>query len=205
MQSLTRIARYSIVSALMLLVACASTPASSPKIIKTLNELPPAHVGFTNLLVISVAGNFESRTLFERKIVSAVVNDGGRATAFFTVVGRRPQLARSVLETAIRARKFDAVVLTRIKGQERKELAQNRPVGAAFDLFAFDYAELNDPTDIQLSSVITFVTELYSVADYRKIWSMESLSVDKTSVGDLLNEQATVIASQINKDDLLQR
>jgi hypothetical protein len=167
--------------------------------------VPASHGGFSNMLVISVAGDYESRALFERSIVSEFAASQGQTSAYFTVVGRQPQLDRNSLETAILSRKFDAVLLTRLKGQEQAELVANRPVGQLFDLFGYDYAELNTPARIEQAPAITFVTELYSTADRKKIWSIESLSFDKATATDLINEQAATIADQLRKDDLLAR
>ncbi len=158
---------------------------------------------FSNMLVIGVAGDFQSRALFERQFVAAMADRQGKATAFHTVIGRRPYLTRIALDTAIRARGFDAVLLVREKGQDREELVPGRPVGRAFDLFGYDYAELNSGDSIEQSAAITFITELYSVAQRKKIWSIESLSFDKTSATDLINEQAAMISQQIISDRLL--
>jgi len=155
------------------------------------------------MLVISVAGDFQSRSLFERQVASAMADRQGKATAYYTVIGRRPYLTRNALDAAIKSRRFDAILLVREKGQEREELAPGRPVGRAFDLFGYDYAELNSGNSIEQSAAITFIAELYSAAERKKIWSIESLSFDKTSATDLINEQAATIARQIIEDRLL--
>ncbi|MGI9308504.1 MAG: hypothetical protein ACR2P6_04520 [Gammaproteobacteria bacterium] len=168
--------------------------------------MPPVSAEYRdslNMLVISVAGDFQSRTLFERQFVAAMADRQGKATAYHTVIGRRPYLTRTALDTAILARGFDVVLLVREKGQEREELAPGRPVGRAFDLFGYDYAELNSGDSIEQSAAITFIAELYSVAERKKIWSIESLSFDKTSATDLISEQTDTISQQITKDRLL--
>jgi len=192
---------------LLVLAACASAPTREAAIIRTLNTLPAEHDGFRSVLVISVAGSFASRAQFERDLVMAITIDSetSAATAFFTVVGRRPQLTRNILNNVILARQLDAILITRIKGQEIGDLTEQRPVGAAFDLFAYDYAKFNTPTNVQLSSATTVVSELYSVADRQKVWSIESLSFDKASVNEMLSEQVAAIASQVNEDKLLSR
>jgi len=170
-----------------------------------LNNLPSDHPGFNNLLIVSVAGDFDSRALLEQQLAVTVSDDESSATAYYTVVGRQPQLTRTALSNAILSRRFDAVLFTRLKGQEQNDLEQERPVGPAFDLFDYDYAELNIPVSIDQAQAITFVTELYSTADQEKVWSIDSLSIDKTSAADLINDQAAMIAGQIIHDNLLRR
>jgi hypothetical protein len=112
-------------------------------------------------------------------------------------------LTRTALETAILSREFDAVLLTRQKNQEREDLVANRPVGRGFDLFNYDYPELNGGASIEQASGITFVTELYSTSDYRKIWAIESLSFNKNTATELIEEQAAMVAAQMKEDGIV--
>lgn len=189
---------------MLFLVACASAP-SPATVIRTHLGLPDGHAGFSNVLVISVAGDYESRALFERNIATAFADTRGSETAYFTVVGRQPHLTRNALDTAILSRKFDAVILTRLKGQDRQDLVANRPVGRSFDLFGYDYSELNMPAKIEQAKSITFVTEVYSTSTKRKVWSIDSLSFNKVTAVELINEQAATIAAQLRKDGVLSR
>ncbi len=188
---------------LMLLGACATKPAPST-VIHTLHDTSDVGVPFANVLVISVAGDYESRELLERQIVAGIADRTSKASAYYTVIGRRPLFTRTAMETAISARNFDAVLFIRQKGQEREDLAPGRPIASALDLFNYDYPELNGASSIEQAAAITFVTELYSVVARKKIWSIDSLSFDKISATDLINEQAVVIAKEVVKSRLLQ-
>jgi len=188
---------------LMLLGACAIKPVPST-VIHTLHDTSVAGVPFANILVVSVAGDYESRALLERLIVAGIADRTRKASAYYTVIGRRPQFTRTAMETAISARNFDAVLFVRQKGQEREDLAPGRPVASALDLFNYDYPELNGATSIEQATAITFVTELYSVVARKKMWSIDSLSFDKASATDLINEQAAVITEEVVMGQLLQ-
>ena len=155
------------------------------------------------MLVISVAGDYESRELMETRLAAEISADQAQALASFAVLGRRTPLTRTRLETAILSRRFDAVLLVRQKGQERADLVANRPVGQRFDLFGYDYAELNFAESIKQAPSITFVTEIYSAEDHKKVWAVDSLSFDKETATDLIIEQAATIASQIRNDGVL--
>jgi hypothetical protein len=183
----------------LFLCACASAPSQST-IIRTLLDLPDQHPGFGNILIISVAGDPESRALMESRLVAAFAESEVQASAYFTVVGRRTPLTRSRLETAILSRQFDSVLFVRQKGQDRSDLVANRPVGQAFDLFGYDYAELNYAASIEQARSITFISEIYATTSNQKVWAVDSLSFDKETATDLIEEQSTTIAAQILKD-----
>ena len=194
--------RIAVAVAALLLVACA-TGTSPATVIRTVYN--PDQDRYSNILVISVAGDYATRAAFERQLAQALTSGSVTAAAYYTVIGRNPQLTRSFLEDAIRAREYDAVLFTRVKGQEQPELAPGRPVGAAFDLFRYDYAELNRDNALRQARAYNFVTEFYSAAITEKVWAIETVSTDKDTIDELIAEQTFTIASQLRADGLVGR
>ena len=191
-----------LLAALAILSGCAAAP-SSATVIRTLYN--PAQEGFNNVLVISVAGDYATRASFERQVVMELSRMGATASAYYTVVGRNPQFTRAYIHDAIRSRGFDALVFTRQKGQEQQALAPLRPVGTTFDLFGYDYSELNRDMRLQESQAITFVTEVYDARMQLKVWSIETLSTEITTLDALVTEQALTVAEQLRADGLINR
>ncbi len=185
--------------------ACAEPPAAPSNIIRTMDRLGTEHPGFRRILIIGVAGDYESRALFERTLAELLYNEEVVALAYHTVIGRRPRLTRTALETIITARKFDAVLFTRQQGQEGRDAGSARPTGAAFDLFGYDYEELNRADSIRRAAAITFVTEIYRGETGEKVWSINSLSYENTDATELIRQQAAIIAAQIRADRLVPR
>lgn len=186
----------------VVIAGCAATPTTGT-IIKTLHDVDDA-APFRNLLVISVAGEFPTRVRFEDQLVKACSGDEVQATAFYTIVGRRAQLTRKVLNEAVRAREFDAIILTRIKGQDRADLVANRPTGHGFELYLYDYEELNMPAPIQTGSTVAFVVEVYDARAKKKVWAIESLLFDTVSVDSVISEQVAAIAAEVSRDGLIE-
>ena len=184
--------------------ACATSPSGEGSIIRTLRDLDGVEP-FRNVLIISVAGDFSARAKFEQDVVTALSNDNALVTAFYAAVGRNPQLTRSILNNVVRSRLIDAVILTRIQGQDRADLYANRPTGREFDLYLYDYAELNTPARIKTDTTNTFVVEVYDTRAEKKVWAVESLIFDSRTVDCALTDQSTAIAAAILKDGLIQR
>lgn len=194
--------RFIFLTIAMLLGACASTPDPASVIRTTFN---PGIDGFRNILIISVAGDYPTRATFERELAAAITRGDVTGNPYYTVVGRRPQLSRALISDAIRNREFDAVIFARQKGQEQEELAPTRPVGPAFDLFGYDYDELNRDVGIPESRAHTFVIELYNTATQKKVWAIDALSVRKQNAEELIAEQVLTVATQLREDELLGR
>jgi hypothetical protein len=190
--------------AVMAVIAIASgcaTP-SVDTIIKTRYDIE-GRAPFGNILVISVAGDIPTRTKFEHGVANAISTDETVATPFYTVVGRTPQLTRKILDNVIRAREFDAIILTRLQGQDRADLIPNRPTGNQFDLYHYDYEELNFPASIEIGSTVTFVVEVYDTRTEEKVWAIQSLIFDSRSVETAVAEQMSAISAEILKDGLI--
>jgi hypothetical protein len=184
--------------------ACATSPSDGGSVIQTVHDLDDVEP-FRNVLIISVAGDFPARAKFEQDVVTALSNDTALVTAFYATVGRNPQLTRSILNNVVRSRLIDAVILTRIQGQDRADLYANRPTGREFDLYLYDYTELNTPVRIKTDTTNTFVVEVYDTHAEKKVWAVESLIFDSRTVDDALTDQSTAIAAAILKDGLIQR
>ena len=202
MQRLNRVNLLSLLAVIAVASACATTPASN--VIKTVHDIEGA-APFSNILVVSVAGDIATRTEFEQAIAKAISTEETAVTPFYTVVGRTPQLTRNILNNVVRAREFDAIILTRLQGQDRADLVPNRPTGRLFNLYLYDYAELNYPADIEVGSTVSFVVEVYDTRTAKKVWAIESLIFDSKTVESVLLEQLAAISAEILKDGLVRR
>lgn len=189
-----------------------SACSSGPQVIKTLHDDAFKGVTFHSILVIGVASNHTNRAQFERQVVSGINATGAAATAYHTVVGRNPSVNRNDITNAIRSRGFDAVLITRVKGQERSfSESQGAPItarerrdvdGNAFNLFRFDYVELNDPVTVNITATVNLVTELYSAADEKKVWAIETVN-SAEHVGLLIDEESAAIVRELSRDKLI--
>ncbi len=202
MQRQVRVTLLSLIIVLAMASGCGTTVPGS--IIRTFYGVDSA-APFSNVLVIGVTGEIQTRVQFEQQLAAAISGDEASATAFYTVVGRNPQLTRGILDKVVKAREFDAIILTRMKGQDRADLVANRPTGRLFDLYLYDYAELNLPASIPIGSTVSFVVEIYDTALRKKVWAIESLVFNTRSLEAVISEQAAAIAAEIIKDGHVQQ
>jgi hypothetical protein len=187
----------------MLASGCGSTAARTT-VVKTVQGVSSA-APFTNVLVISVAGERASRAQFETEAVAALSRGNTLATAYFAVAGRQAQYARSTLDNAIRVREFDAVLMVREQGQDQPGLVPNRPTGRQFDLFQYDYEEFNQLTAIDPDSTVSFIAEVYDTVAAKKVWAIDSLIFETESTASAVSEQVAIITAEMRKDRLVRR
>ena len=189
------------------LVGC----GTSTSITKTLHDKDFKGVRYSNVLVIAVADNYSNRAQFERTVVSAIRRTGAQATAYYTVVGHNPPVTVSGVTNAIRARGYDSVLFTRVKGSTQAIKVTDGSASAqatvkggnVFNLFRYDYEEHIEPENVQTSTNVVLITELYAAQEQKKIWAIESSSFDRQSVQQIVDSVAESIVKQLRRDKLI--
>ena len=163
------------------------------------------------MLVITVTDNYDRRAQFERTVVSGIRQTGAQATAYYTVVGHNPPVSSSDIMNAVRARNFDAVVFTRVKGRSEDIVAKDATPeaqatvigGNLFDLFRYDYEEYQEPENIRMSTNVVLVTQLYDPVDKKNVWAIEINSSDRESTANIIESAAAAIVKHLKRDNLV--
>ena len=191
----------------ILLAAC----AASTRVAKTYSDDAYANSSFSNFLVIGVAGNYNSRAQFERTVVSGLRAEGASASAYYSVVQGNAPISRDAVLGAVQSGSFDAVLVTRVIGQQTDVEVKSGSAGAKattiggrpINFFRYNYEELNEPQSINFNTTVVLETELFSSADEKMIWAIESSSTDAAVVGVLIDNTATSIVSRLRRDGLI--
>jgi hypothetical protein len=193
----------------VLLAGCATTA----KVVNTYSDEDHADSSFGNILVIGVAGNYNSRAQFERTLASGIRAEGASASAYYTVVPGNDPINREAVLQAVSSGGFDAVLLTRIVDQEDNiEEEGGSPVATAstiggrpINFFRYDYEELNEPKSINLTTTVTLSSELFSAAEEKMIWAIEVSNSDASNAGTLIDETAASIVARLRGDGFIGR
>ena len=193
----------------MILGACASSLSS----IKTFEDPDYVGVSFNSLLVIGVAGTYESRARWERLMAARISARGTAATAYYSIVGGGQAITRDTVIDTVRANDFDAVVLTRVKSQE-SDVTVKRGASTASasrmnerpaNFFRYEYEVLNNPDSINVESTVVLSTEFFAANDQKRIWAVDSTISDKENVTYLIEGAVDMIIEELSKDRLIGR
>jgi hypothetical protein len=169
--------------------------------------------GYSDLLVVGIAGSYNSRAQFEREVVTKLKALGVQATAFHSVVEGDILVNRDSVKQALAGRTFDAVIVTRVLDtNSESELVDpatgtkvTRKEGNPLNFFRYDYEDLDDPPSLETTTSIAFETELYAVDGEKLVWSIESNSGKFDNVGVLIDSVADKIVQRLDRDGLLAR
>ena len=196
-----------LVSLSILLTVC----AASTRVAKTYSDDAYANSSFSNFLVIGVAGNYNSRAQFERTVVSGLRAEGASASPYYSIVQGNEPISRDAVLGAVQSGSFDAVLVTRVLGQQTDVDVQSGSAGTKastiggrpINFFRYNYEELNEPQSINFNTTVVLETELFSSADEKMIWAIQLSSTDAAGVGVLIDNTATSIVSRLRRDGLI--
>lgn len=191
--------------AIMVIIAMVAGCAAAPtaQVIRTLFDPAAENLRLTNVLVISVAGDFAERAQMEQKLAVELTTNRAAVSPYYAVIGRSPRITRDLINTAIRSRQFDGVLIVREQGQDIPNAAPGRPTGGDFQFFLYDYDEFNQPVRLPMDSTITLVSEIYTTWNEKKIWSINTLTFDFETVAEAIDLQASTIESQVRRDRII--
>ena len=168
---------------------------------------------FSNLLVIGIAGNWDSRAQFERVVVSGLRAEGVGARSYNVLVGDGKVPTREAVLALIGENNFDAVVVTRVLDTERDVEMHSGVTGAKIrrresgfmKLFRYDYEELGDPVEITVNMEVDFMTELYSSASEEIVWSVHTQPQKADNLAVLVDKSAQRVVRELLRSGKLDR
>lgn len=202
-----RLVSVATAAALLLFAACSATT----KVTKTFEDPAFDSVSFDNFLVIGVAGDYDGRAQFERTLVSRLRSQGASASAYYSIVGGNEPLSRDAVLGVVQENGFDAVLVTRVISQQSdvsvasgsSEVSATTVGGRPINFFRYDYDVINEPDAISITRTVVLGTELFSAADEKLVWSIESTSPARDNIGQLIDDTADTIAARLTRDHLI--
>ena len=179
----------------------------------TSGESSPGHEKFDNLLVIGIAGTWDSRAQFERGVVSGLRAEGVSAQSYIRIAGGPKAPTRDDVLAVIDEHGFDAVLVTRVldtKADPEMRSTTTSPKVTRKDsgfmkLFRYDYEEISDPAGLEVNMEVQFVTELYSAASEEVVWSSQTKAPKSESVAVLIDDSAKLVVRKVRRSGKLAR
>lgn len=190
-----------------LICACSSTATSIDRVARAA-ELPNAP--YSNLLVIGVAPKAANSRRFEDALAAELTNDRTQARPNHRE-GSVESLSDTIVREAASSMGADAVLITSLKHvssdvsvrSERIEVDRERKDENLIDFFRYDYKEYTTPASIDLSYNVVLVTDLYDVDSGKKVYFVESSTMDAETAFEIILAESTAIARRLREDGIV--
>ena len=146
--------------------------------------------------------------------MAATLEDYGiTAMASVKEMGYDTPLNRDNVVTAVRKTNADAVLVSRLLRQDvaprgvdaRKESRKKRRDEYAVDFFRYDYEEIEIPSYTLLTSTVEIATDLYETTEGRIVYSLNTITYQKQTEWEVLDEVTIAISKRLRKDRMIKK
>jgi len=191
-------------SFIFLIISCAGTETELTQ--KQINE---AYKGkpVSDILVIAITGNEDSRRSFERKFVARLKLAGVEAISSEKAIPMPAnlELKKETIINAVNQFENDAVIITHLVGKEVKEsyTRGGHARGGYYGFYHSRYSYSRDPGYASTSKTIRLETNLYDVKTEKLIWSGQSKTFSKDSKDQMINDVIRVLVNDLQNNKLI--
>lgn len=165
---------------------------------------------YSNVMVVGIADRGTRGREFEEELVKALETTSTRAFGYRRAASRADVKEDVVTELA-RTRQADAVIVVSArfasiveeKTGERVDVESEVRGGGLADFFRYDYREQTKPPDSTMLMKLQFVTNLFDVAEDRRVYTLESTTGLAENSSEIIMSEAAEIARRLRKDRLV--
>lgn len=188
-------------SFVFLIISCAGTETEL-----TQNQVNEAYKGkpVSDILVIAITGNEDSRRSFERKFVARLKSAGVEAISSEDAIPMPADLKmkKETILNAVNQYENDAVIITHLIGKEEKDVS-TRGGSAHRGFYGFYRSRYSDSGYSSTTTTVRLETNLYDVKTEKLIWSGKSKTWSKDSKDQIINDVIKALINNLQKNKLI--
>ena len=191
-------------SFVFLIISCAGTELTHKQVNEAYKGKP-----VSDILVIAITGNEDSRRSFERKFVTQLKSVGVEAVSSEDAIPMPPdlKLTKEMILNAVNQFGNDAVIITHLIDKEEKEaFTRGGQVDSGYYGFyhsRYTYSYARDPGYSSSSKTLRLETNLYDVKTEKLIWSGQSKTLSKDSKDQIINDVIKVVINDLQNNKLI--
>jgi hypothetical protein len=185
-----------------LIIACAGTELTHKQVNEAYKGKP-----VSDILVIAITGNEDSRRSFEQRFVAQLEAAGVEAIASVDVIPMPADLEmkKETILDAVNQFGNDAVIITHLIGKEEKEVySRTGPAHIGYyDFYHSRYMYAHTTGYSSTSTTLRLETNLYDVKTEKLIWSGQSKTWNKDSKNQIINDVIKVVINDLQNNKLI--
>jgi hypothetical protein len=186
-----------------LIISCAGTELTHTQVNEAYKGKP-----VSDILVIAITGNEDSRRSYEQKFVAQLESVGVEAVSSEEVIPMPPNLemTKEMIVNAVNQFENDAVIITHLIVGEKKETNTRAGYGIIgyYDSYHTQFSSyVRDPSNSSSRTTLLLETNLYDVKTEDIIWSGQSKTWSKDSKYQIINDVIKVVINDLLKNKLI--
>ena len=187
-------------SFVFLIISCAGTELTNTQINEAYKGKP-----VSDILVIAITGNEDSRRSFERKFVAQLKSAGVEAISSEDAIPMPADLKmkKETILNAVNQFENDAVIITHLIDKEEKEAYTRGGHGGYYGYYRYRYSWAHSTGYSSTSKTLRLETNLYDVKTEKLIWSGQSKTWSKDSKYQIINDVIKVVINDLQNNKLI--
>lgn len=185
--------------------------ARQTEVVKLYDNTASLDRQYQQFLVVGIAGDAETRRRLEELIAGELRSADVNAIAGHTETGPKTTLLQDEIDAAAQRTGADAILVTHIVSVDttaeveegRVDILAECRGGDPADYFLYDYDELKEPNSVRMAHTVVAITNLYDAGARQRIWTIQSTCFEKSTMEEVLIEEAEAIARQLKTDKLI--
>ena len=164
---------------------------------------------FDNILIVGISDQVTARRAFENNFVDRLGEEQIKATAAFAVMPDNARPTEENIKAVIEDIRFDAVLITHLVGVDEKRVYQPatyRPepyYSSFYGYYNHVGGYVYEPEYYRSHTYVKLETNLYDARNESLVWSMQSETVDPSSVQKLIDAQIKIVVTRLKVQGLL--
>jgi hypothetical protein len=189
-------------SFVFLIISCAETELTHKQVNEAYKGKP-----VSDILVIAITGNEDTRRSFERKFVARLESIGVEAISSEDAIPMPAdlELKKETILNAVNQFESDAVIITHLIDKEDKEVYTRggHPHRGYYGFYRSRYRYAHSPGYSSTRKTLLLETNLYDVKTEKLIWSGQSKTWSKDAKYQIINDVIKVVINDLQKNDLI--
>jgi len=187
-------------SFVFLIISCSGTELTHTQVDEAYKGKP-----VSDILVIAITGNEDSRRSYEQKFVAHLESIGVEAISSENAIPMPPNLKMKKETIVNAANQFenDAVIITRLIDKEEKDAYTRGGHGGYYGYYRYRHSWAHSTGYSSTSKTLRLETNLYDVKTEELIWSGQSKTWSKDSKYQIINDVIKVVINDMQNNKLI--
>lgn len=166
---------------------------------------------YRRLFVVDVTRTQDQLVDFENEIADRLKQESVDGVPSYTLIESGAGVLQEDIYRASDEVGADAILVAHIASVDttmdveegRDDMKFECRGGSPIDYFLYDHEVLSSPDSVKLAHTVVVVTNLYDAASRERIWTIQSTCFEKSTMREVLLEEANAIVRQLRIDKLI--
>ncbi|MGB5491481.1 MAG: hypothetical protein WBM76_11710 [Woeseiaceae bacterium] len=189
----------------------AGSCAPQTEVVKLYDDQARAAKTYKRLLVVAISSDYRHQRQFESEIVQRLRQMQVDATPSYTDLDASSGLLQNDIDRVGEAAGADGILVTHVASVDtsismlegRADIESTCRGGDPVDYFLYDHKIVREPDSVKVAHTVVVITNMYDAGSRNRVWTIQSTCFEKTSMSDVLVEEANAIVRQLRIDQLI--